>query len=312
MGKNSRIIQISKPRKQHVISEMHLRHFCGRDGSLYVYEKGKPIRKSIPRNEAVHRDYFECKVPGYETNFKVEKGLAALENAASATYTKLIEGGPLTFEQMAPWALYVASIFLRSRKVREELSPKTYSGFSTDQLSVTALREDQWKIFKSTGQIVGLSDIEVAKTEVIRTYADPALQQITSMDYSTPNLASALASKRWQVVRPADGLCFVTSDAPAFSFRLHDKGSSLGTGWGLEDTHIGFPLDPEHLFIASPPNQQWVSPVDEANTLAFVGTMAQFSYRNVYAHRDDETIKELVEKHAGTLSFGKDAYVIAS
>ncbi len=312
MGKNSKIIRIPNPRKQHVISEMHLRRFCDVDGNLYVYEKGRPTRKSIPRNEAVHRDYFECKVPGYETNFKVEKGLAALENAASSTYTKLIEGGPLTSMQAASWALYVASIFLRSKKVREELSPKTYSGFSADQLSVTALKDDQWNIFNSTGQLVGLSDIEVAKTKLIKAYADPVLQQITSMDYSTPNLASALALKRWQVVRPATGLCFVTSDAPAFSFRLHDKGSSVGTGWGLQDTHIGFPLDPQHMFIASPTNLQWTSPVDDANSLAFVGTMAQFSYRNVYAHRDDEDIKELVEKHAGTLSFGKDAYVIAS
>jgi hypothetical protein len=142
MGKKSRIIQNRKPRKQHIISEMHLRHFCDRSGNLFVYEKGRNTRKSIPRNEAVQRDYFECKVPGYETNFAVENLLATLETAASPAYESLIEGRPLSAMQMASWALYVASIFLRSRKIRDELSPKSYSVFSTDQLVLLCYKLD--------------------------------------------------------------------------------------------------------------------------------------------------------------------------
>jgi hypothetical protein len=287
---------------------MHLQHFCDLDGNLYVYEKGKEIRKSIPANEAVKRDYFECKLPGYETNFRIEKGLGRLEQAASPAYEKLISGNNLTNIETAAWALYVASLFLRSRKVRDELSPRSYSAFSIDQLDTPVLREDQWKIFQRSGQLVSLDEIKKVKSKAVSAYADPALQQITSMDYSTPNLASALAAKRWQVVRPAPGLQFVTSDAPVFTIRLFDRGSSVGTGWGHEETHVGLPLDPQHLFLASPTKVQWLSPMDEGNTLAFAGTMAQFSYRNVYADRADKRIQELVEQHFGTLIFGQNAY----
>ena len=309
MGKKSRIILNRNPRKQHIISQMHLLHFCDLDGNLYVYEKQKEIRKSTPPNEAVKRDYFECKVPGYETNFGIEKKLGRLEGLASQAYEKTLCGEHLIRMERAAWTTYVASLFLRSRKVRDELAPRSYAAFTADQFETLTLREDQWKIFSETGQLVSLDEIKRAKLGVVKAFTDPALGHITSMNFSTPNLAIALAAKRWQVVRPAYGLQFVTSDAPVFSFRLLERGSSMGTGWGLEETHVALPLDPQHLFIASPPNVQWLSPVDTSNTLGFIGTMAQFSYRNVYANRADSNIQELVDRHSGTLIFGRDAYV---
>jgi hypothetical protein len=310
VGKKSRIIMNRNPRKQHIISQMHLRHFCDRDGDLYVYEKGKEVRKSTPPNEAVKRDYFECKVPGYETNFAVEKMLGRLEYAASKVYKKLLSGERPSGEEAAAWTLYVASLFLRSRKVRDELSPVAYSESTLGQLDLAALKEDQWQIFTQHGRLVSLDDLKTAKSKVLAAFSDPALRQITSLNYSTPNLAGALGTKRWQVVRPALGLHFVTSDAPAVTFCLREGGhSSVGMGWGHEETHVAIPLDPQHLFLATPSNIQWVSPLNEENTIAFMGTMAQFSYRNVYAHTADVKVQELVEQHSGTLIFGRDAYV---
>ncbi len=311
MGKKSRIIMNRNARKQHVISEMHFRHFSDSNGNIYVYEKGKATRKSTPHNECVIKDYFECKLPGYETNFEVENRLGKLETAAAPIYRNLIAGRELTSVQAATWALYVSSLFLRSRKIREELSPGTYANFVSGQLETTTLRDDQWRIFNKFGRLIPLEEIREYKSRLVQTYADPALQQINSMNDSTPNLASALVSRHWQVVRPANGMYFVTSDAPVFTLRLHERGSSVGVGWGYKDTHIGFPLDPQHLFIASPTGVEWVSPIDETNTLAFVGTMAQFSYRHIYAHRDSEDIRAPMERHSGTILFGRDAYTVA-
>jgi Protein of unknown function (DUF4238) len=309
MGKKSKIVRTSDPRKQHTISRMHLDRFCDGCGNLYVYEKGKKFRKSRAVNEAVQRDYFECKLPGYETNFKIERTLARLEHDASQSYEKLIRGDNLTTREAAAWALFVASLFLRSKKVREELSPRNFEASMAGQLEVDLLREDQWKIFDQTGQLISLDEIRGAKANVLKAFSDPALRQVVSLDFSTPNLARALAKKRWQVVRPAQGLKFVTNDAPAVSFCFREGRSFVGLGWGHEETHVAIPLDPDHLFIASPVNVQWLPQLDEANTINFVGTMAQFSYRNVYASLVDERIQELVEQHSGTLIFGRDAYI---
>jgi Protein of unknown function (DUF4238) len=309
MGKKSKIVHTSDPRKQHTISRMHLDHFCDGYGNLYVYEKGKKFRKSRAINEAVQRDYFECKLPGYETNFRTEKTLAKLEHVASSSYEKLIKSEILTTRETSAWALFVASLFLRSKKVREELSPRNFEACMSGQLAVDLLREEQWEIFDQTGKLISLDEIRRAKTNVLKAFSDPALRQVVSLDFSTPNLAGALVQKRWQVVRPAQGLKFVTNDAPAISFCFREGHPFVGLGWGRKETHIAIPLNPDHLFIASPMDVQWLPQLDEANTINFIGTMAQFSYRNVYASLVDERIQELVERHSGTLIFGRDAYI---
>jgi hypothetical protein len=303
------IIHRNYPRKQHVIPRGYLDYFADKDGRLFVYEKSKPVRQSIAKKEAVERDYFECKIPGYETNFAIEERLSRIESAAAPAHSKFVNGKSLTDTEKASWALYVASTFLRSRRVRIEMSSGTFNRMAAEMRNPESYREDQWKWFKQTGQLVSQEKIQEATERVLGAFGDPALRQNNTIEFSTPNLARVLGTKRWQIISPADGQSFVTCDAPVFTFSLSGKEGSIGGGWGLPDSHIAMPLSPNHLFIASPSDLEWHAKADDTNTKALIDLTTRFADRYVYASEKLSEIQVMIDKNGGTLIFGKDAYI---
>lgn len=132
----SRIILTDKKkvRQQHVISDMYLRKFAVA-GELFIYEKDRqirriPVKKGNPIKECRERDYFEYEVNGQKTDNKIENWLAIIETRAADVYPAILDGSQLNDHQRIVWATFVASLFLRTRKVRDQLAPNTLQELS--------------------------------------------------------------------------------------------------------------------------------------------------------------------------------------
>ncbi len=60
--------------------------------------------------------------------------------------------------------------------------------------------------------------------------------------------ANCLEEHRWTVVRPPDGMKWLTSDNPVVKLNWYGNGSfDLGGGWGREGSEIFLPLSPKYL-----------------------------------------------------------------
>jgi hypothetical protein len=304
----SKIITLKSPRKQHIIPRSYLEHFADRGGRLFVYEVGKPIRASVPSKEAAERDFFEYKVSHDETQFKFEKALGRIESSAAAVHSKLLMRVTLSAEEMAAWAMYVATMFLRSRRVRDELSVKLMEDDIARWMSLAHFRDMQWAIYRDHGRLVPVKEIEDAARRALGDYEIPAYRHIKAITSSAPKLANLLLDRRWQIVEASEGRSFPTCDAPAVSFQLVENGLYEGFGWGLPNVHVALPLDPTKMFIASPTDLAWHPELDAQNTDLMNLLILKFADRHVYSHRESLELQTIFSDQGRALVFGENAF----
>jgi hypothetical protein len=83
-------METNNPRRHHFLPVSYLRNFCSEEGDLYVYERGKPPRKSIPKREAHIRDFYAYEGQNGQ-NFDVEKILSKYESDAAPVIQGIVD-----------------------------------------------------------------------------------------------------------------------------------------------------------------------------------------------------------------------------
>jgi len=109
-------------RQAHIIPDFYLRKFAS-NGKLFVYVRDKAVRTVIVKpgrrvKECRERDYFEYPIDSNWWANKIEDWLSAIEDRASTVYEAIQKNDPLGQEEATTWATFVASLFLRTRKIR--------------------------------------------------------------------------------------------------------------------------------------------------------------------------------------------------
>lgn len=307
----SRIIKLNSPRKQHIISKFYLESFADTSGRLFVYEARKSMRESVPSREATERDFFEYDIPREKSRYRIETMLSKIEALAKPVHEKLAGGASCSKKnEILAWAFYVASTFLRSRRVREELSVKALLSNDAEWLGAEHIREAQYEIFSKFGRLIPFDEIAGAAKKARDEYEVPAFRHAQAIRNSTPKLAFVLAQKRWQVVEAYENGFFATCDAPVLSFQLRGNGLFDGCGWGLPGAHVALSLNPRLIFVASPPNVQWMPKMDPHNTAMMNLLVARFADRYIYADRQSPELAAALNMHSKTMIFGENAFKV--
>ena len=109
-------------RREHIVPRLVLSNFTDANGLLWVYTKNKSVRPSTPTNECWERDFYEYELNGRKTNNKYENWLAAVEGDAGNILQLLMGRQPLGQWDAVIWSTFVASLFVRTRKVRKQIS----------------------------------------------------------------------------------------------------------------------------------------------------------------------------------------------
>lgn len=305
----SRIIKPNSPRKQHIISELYLTPFANTEGNLFVHESGKPIRKSVPSREATERDFFEYEIPREKSNYQLEKMLSRLETFAKPVHTKLLNGESCSIkEEILAWSFFVSSTFLRSRRIRNELSVKSLENDEADWFSNEHIREMQYEILMNYGRLIPSDEIARAAKNAHDEYQVPGFRHAQAIRNSTSKFAFVLSQMRWQVVEVDEGSFFATCDAPVLSFQLRGNQLFDGYGWGLPDVHVALTISPKQMFVASPPNIQWAPKLDVHDAALINLVVTRFADRYVYADRKSEELKSGLEADGRRLAFGDTAF----
>jgi len=212
---------------------------------------------------------------------------------------------------MVIWASYVASLFLRTQKVRAQISGAMVSRFREQSRDPEFIRNFQYELLKS-GELVFADDLR-KEFEQLRGYMEesPSFYHVSGLQRHTESLGRALAAKTWHVLQPPPGKFFILSDCPVTTVEISGGHATPGPGFGKENSAILLPLTPEYLFLASHSAISWRAigtpvAVDATNLLT-----VRFAYKRVYSHLNSPEIKALVDAEINQITFGKDAFVPA-
>lgn len=315
----SRIIRLGHPvappivRNEHIIARFYLNRFADSEQHVIAYAPGHLPRRKSTKSLSSERDYFEYTVNGEATLNRYEKWFGKIENDAAAVYNTIHAGTGLTGAGEVVWAVFVATMFLRSRKVREQIGPELTRMVEAEVYSGgEQLKEMQCELLRQ-GVFVYAEDLRAMVERILGEMRDPAFAHLAGIEENVRTIARNILEKgRWFVVEAAPGSVFITSDCPVQTITLNGPGApiTLGNGFRHHNTAIAFPLSPKKLFLAGPQEIVFKSPVLGAkDVVAFNTATAQFAHRAVYASERNAEIQALVDRETNKITFGKNAFL---
>ncbi len=299
-------------RKEHIVPRMLLSNFTDPKGVLWVYTKDRPVRPSKPENECLERDFFEFELRGRRTKNEYENWLAEIEGDARPILQLLVERRWLGAREAEIWAVFVASLFGRSRKVRAQISEAMINKLRDQTEDPEFLRELQYWLLQR-GELHYAEDLKKKVAEFRTARETPSFYHVGALPNRVRVLLGPLLERTWNTLEAPAGKSFLISDCPVIT--LERKGGQFlpGAGFAKKDTVVLLPLDSAHLFVASPRDFGWKqgkaypAAVDMINKL-----IVQFAHRNVYASVESDEITALVDSEIDTLVFGKNVFLPGS
>jgi hypothetical protein len=307
------LTESQKPtRREHIVPRLLLANFTDPNGVLWVYAKGKPVRSSIPTNECWERDFYEYELNDRKTNNKYENWLARVEDDAAKVLQILARRESLGQSGEVIWATFVASLFVRTRKVRMQISAAMIRKFEQKTKEPDFIRTLQYE-FLQRGEFHYADDLRKSVEKTRKAMDEsPSFYHVSGLPRHTLSLADALMRKKWNTVDAPPGKIFLLSDCPVMTAELDGSRVLPGAGFGKENTAVLVPITSGKLFIASPHDRTCLKiatprGVDMINLQA-----VQFGHRNVYTNVNSPDIQLLVDTEINRIVFGKNAFLPGS
>lgn len=302
----------NKVRQPHIIPDFYVRKFANNE-RIFVYTKGRPVRTVAVKpgrrvKECRERDYFEYPVDRNWSENQIENWLSVIESQASKVYDPIQNNHQLSQEEASIWATFVASLFLRTRKIRLQLGPAALSRIRPVD-GDKDIRDYQYELLKQ-GRLIPYERLKKASENVWdEMAANPAFGHLIALNKSTPNIARSILSKAWTVCEACEGSRFLTSDAPVITMKIVGGNQAYpGHGFGLIDVAVFLPISPTQIFIASPKDILWERVQDSNNVDLLNKAIANFADKSVYSNVCLDTIQTLVNREIGLTKFGDDAF----
>jgi len=221
---------------------------------LWVYEKGKPVRKSKPVNEAHERDFYAFEDEDGKRR-DLEQPLSRIESALAPLFRAIDDHRYYRFhpDEFEGLTIFMALMWVRGPFGRDLVN----------QLSARVMKTVVKEYAQDTERFQRVYD------DVVKEYgankdvsADELRSSILSHDWKyeqqspgytlqkmfegVPIVSGILRKKAWKVLMSEGGDYFCTSDFPVITI-LPDKpgqaGSvTVGAGFGMPGVEIFFPL----------------------------------------------------------------------
>lgn len=300
---------MKQTRKEHIVPRMLLSRFADSEGLIWVYEKGKRPRRSKPENECCQRDFFEYEIRGRKTNNTYENWLERNETAAGPLLDAILRRRLISRQQAEIWAVFVAALFGRTRKVRAQVSAAMKSTLQQRIDDPGFIRDFQYSLLQR-GELHYASALKLSLERWRDDMnASDSYFHVSGLPERTRTLASDLLERDWHTLEAADGQCFLMSDCPVVTVECCNGSPRFGVGFGNKDAAILLPISPRHLFVASPHHVKWKAQLDSAGVECVNREIAHFAHRNVYANGESQAVKALVDSEIDKVVFGQNAFV---
>lgn len=301
-------------RNAHIVPRFYLNKFADRSKFIFVYASGRDPQLRSTKSVSSEEDYFECTVNGEATANRYETWFQRFETDAAAIYSTIHDGQQITSKDQIVWSSFVATVFLRSRKVREQFGPTLTRAMDAENYdSEEKIREMQCELLNQ-GIFVYSEDIRARVKQTLEEMRAPAFGQLAGIEASAKMITKNIIEKKtWWILEAAHGREFVTSDCPVQTWALNGPKApiTMGSGFGHQNTAVVFPLSPKKLFFAGN-DIRWTSKVlSEEDTDKVNTATVQFAHRAVYALTRSPETQALVDRELDKYTFGENCFIPA-
>ena len=301
-------------RNSHIVPRFYLNKFADREKFVFQYVLGRDPQRRSTKGLSAEEDYFEYTVNDATTHNRYENWFQRFETDAAQIYPIIHAEQPLTGEQEIVWSSFVATVFLRSRKVREQFGPALTRMMDAENYDGEEhIREMQCELLRQ-GIFVDSEDMRAKVRQTLAEMRAPAFGQLAGIENSAKMITKNILEKeRWFILEAAPGSEFVTSDCPVQTWALNGSKApmTMGSGFGHQNTAIVFPLSPRMLFFAAN-GVRWSSKVLSLEDTAKANTgTVQFAHRAVYGFSRSREIQTLVDREQNKYTFGQDCFIPA-
>ncbi len=246
----------SQPRLHHYLPRFYLRAFSDlsilkREGksAIWVYEKGKAVRRGSPGTEARKRDLYAFEDGGAK-NTQAEKWFARLENEVAPILERLQRREHVLTPNERDWlAIFVGTMYLRTPAGRRwhddrfaPVASQYIAEVATDPDSFASLFHGVYD--PSEYQV----DVESIRKDILdgklETFARRPDLSINAMVGVGRRIAEVLVQFDWQVVHSDGSQFFITSDSPVIPELRNDAEGKTYFWMGVErpGVNVWFPV----------------------------------------------------------------------
>lgn len=246
---------MSRPnKKQHKVPRTYLEAFTGTNGCVWVSDNKLRLYAEKPKNILTENDFYTVRFPDGGGTLEVEtKYLGGIEAAYAAIYKdKISQRQPLTVNERAVMAIFIASMLERSPRRREALQ----DGFDqirakTEQMraAVAKMTPAQKKALATMQAPMSEEDRKnsIPADEFLKAGEDVASFHSAGIPESVAAIAPIIFEMNWGfMVRPADSEPFITSDSPCtMDNPALPPRSFYGPGLVQKDVEVAMTLSPD-------------------------------------------------------------------
>jgi hypothetical protein len=306
------------PRQQHYVPRFYLSGFADPDilahekkEVIWVYERGKDVRRSFPNNEAKQRDYYTF-VENGSRNVEIETWFGNLESFVAPIISDLAQNPRrITDSEKQTLAVFIGTMQMRTPSGRylsdnrtEPLASKLMKEAASDAAKFRAFAKENYLLPEGNEKF----DLEEIRQGVLAGRSDEIAaredNKLLSIIEIGKMVADVLLDMSWQTFCSGQHESFLISDDPVIAHVIDPQTNRvhLRMGVGSPGVNVWFPLCRSICVRIvkgeEPGYAQWVpAGIRYVNKI-----MIMCAERWVYASERSQRIKSLLDKKGGVFS----------
>ncbi len=244
-------------KRHHTVPKCYLENFTDSDGFVWVLDTKDNIFRIKPENILLENHFYTITLKDGEKSLVVEDTLANIEGAYIAIFQNKIEKElPLTNEERAEVAVFIAALYIRTSPYREGLRGALgtlRSGVEDWEKQFETMSEESKKAMAAIpssgkGESISIDDLDKYLRNFNEHHSMNVIEQL-------PEIAQIIFDMKWAIWKDADSN-FVTSDDPVVLLRPESikkyGANAIGSRPGLlyKDTELTLPLSKDRLLLA--------------------------------------------------------------
>jgi len=299
------------PKRHHIIPILHLKHFISATpkGQLWTIDKDTgDCRSATSENTAVVSHFYSAETDDGTFYTGMEETLAQIESAAAPVYEKLAKAQPITDDEKANFAAFLALMYLRTPAVRRDAAEVIGRGIQIMSYAYGTNEKAFEGLIKRFEKGEGRTLTEIEKKKLREVLIDP-----THLTFEIPkertfmvfraikDLMPILFNMNWGIIGAVHGF-FITSDNPVV--RWVDPKTQhriLGDhGFHNKTVEVTFPLTPQATLIAAWQEIPNLSVLDRDNVWRMNMMRASHADKYLFAHTCNTELKKLATDFKGS------------
>jgi len=304
-------------RDHHYVPRSHLKHWAREDGRIWTYRllvphSKVPIWKEKSTRGVAYQAHLYTRVVASGETDEIERWFATdFEDPADESVRKVVEEARLAPSDWETLVRFLAAQDLRTPA--NLIASMSHLHETLQKVLPGALRESVRKLetAKREGRALVRPRAGAAESFPVRvtTRIAPGAETgflkaeavvgrsmwLYSLRHSLTNSVRFLDRHRWTVLKPPEGMNWVTSDNPVVRLNNHAPGNyDFGGGWGRRGTEIFMPLSPHHLLYtqvgAKPPARG--TRLSRSKAWDIQRVMIEHAHRLIFATNADPQVSE--------------------